>query len=62
MEDNDDSWTDVNLNEDGDLVATARIKDRGEESRNLHNISQSQGKGEFVILKLIKLVLIFWCF
>ena len=44
MEDNDDSWTDVNLNEDGDLVATARIKDRGEESRNLHNISQSQGR------------------
>ncbi|XP_052124935.1 neurobeachin isoform X3 [Frankliniella occidentalis] len=42
MEDNDDSWTDVNLNEDGDLVATARIKGRAEENRNLHNISQSQ--------------------
>ncbi|KAK3927685.1 Neurobeachin [Frankliniella fusca] len=42
MEDNDDSWTDVNLNEDGDLVATARIKDRAEENRNLQNMSQAQ--------------------
>ena len=46
LEDNDDSWTDVNLNEDGDLVATARIKGPCEDPRNLDNLTQSRGKGK----------------
>jgi len=34
---NDESWTDVNLNEDGDPVASK------EEHRNMHNMSHSRG-------------------
>lgn len=34
---NDESWTDVNLNEDGDPVTSK------EDHRNIHNMSHSRG-------------------